>query len=529
MNVDRKVSGAAERHQSSFHEGRHHSHRNSSMPITEAYKSLRLHGKYFILWIAFWILIAVLYLSFARPQFTASALIILNPSRQIVSGNAQSEAALPTLDSAQTESQMQVLKSERLLNTVYESLGLAAQSENLVQDSSISFFPIDLPPFGALKKTENGETRRRIAFQAFANRVNVRRIGQSYVLEVSYQSFVPQESARVANAISMQYIKSQIALKAASVQRGTEYLQGRIVSINNQLKAASEGVASGSIPDSQFPDADAQVISAAVEPLGKASPKGSLTLAIAITFGLVTGLTAIFWRNSLDKTLKYPEQITQGPNAADFGVLLRLRKSRGMVGADQLTRQDKVFSNLMTEIYLNTPTSGRRTIGVFSWSKGSGCTFVSKNLAQNVSSAGHRTTLVEVDPGLPPRDTVPSVEKDSMTRVEPSSVHGNFANPETLNVVSISDLSALDGLNSKGILQQQDTSNWWMLVDNMNIVIDFPSIETFPECLAVCDEIDCAVLVVEFGRTSVEQFEKSMSALSRAGARSIGVVINKAI
>ena len=190
---------------------------------------------------------AMYYLSITPPSFTSQALVILD-TRQAVGGDdkfATSYASV--IDNSRADSQIQVMKSERLLRTVFDALNLGEAVEFRAQEAGMfrSIFS-RLSNFSE-KKSESANDNDRLVEAAFGNfsaRVGTRRVGQSYVIELSYNAPSAELAAKLANSISMAYIKQQISMRYAAATGTSEYLKWRIDSFKSQLSDADAAILS---------------------------------------------------------------------------------------------------------------------------------------------------------------------------------------------------------------------------------------------------------------------------------------------
>ncbi len=71
---------------------------------------------------------AAVYASMMPLVYTAAASLLLEPRRQIVNSGRETTAP-PTLDLNRADSELQVIRSERLLSLVFDGLDLSKQSE----------------------------------------------------------------------------------------------------------------------------------------------------------------------------------------------------------------------------------------------------------------------------------------------------------------------------------------------------------------------------------------------------------------
>jgi succinoglycan biosynthesis transport protein ExoP len=82
----------------------------------------------------------------------------------------------------------------------------------------------------------------RRALGVLASRLNVKRDGLSYVIEVSFRSYNGDKAARIANAIVDAYIVDQLDAKYQSTLRASTWLQVRIRELRAQASAGEQAV-----------------------------------------------------------------------------------------------------------------------------------------------------------------------------------------------------------------------------------------------------------------------------------------------
>lgn len=499
------------------------------------------------LWLAICLAAAGIYLHVTLPEYTASASVILEPHRQTTS-TSESGSALSqqVLDSAQAESQIQVIRSERVLSSVFDLLDLAKAPEFADQrpgflENFLIAIGLRSPP--ATDQASVVADSRLRAFQAFADRVGVRRIGQSYVLEISYRAISAESASRIANAVTSAYIRAQVDLKAAAAHNGAEYLQERLSDLKAEQEAALDGVRQGRIPSILFPDADARIIGAALRPLSKSAPKGALVLAFALTFGALTGLIVIAIRHALDRTLLSRSQIRGVLKIECLGTVpdvtrlgeMRLTRRRALLGQAVIRNPESSFAHAVrstrTAILLSAPAAKHRAIGVVSWSRGEGRTTVASNLAHLVAVSSDAVVLIDADLRNPVLTAQLAPEADAglneflLSHKNPSEV---AVTPLTGSLNLIPAVAA--GHSSEpntflGSIQMQALLS--ELRVERDIVIDLPPLGSSSDAQALSPFLDGVILVVEAGRTTVDDAFDALRILHAANAHVIGVVLNK--
>lgn len=338
--------------------------------------------------------VAVVYLLTAHPIFTARAQILIDPFMPGVTRERIGETFI-SLDSSQIESQIAVLRSEELAAKVVRSLNLVDAPEfqpsepsalsqaihsvwlrvrRIVSDS-VAKAEVPLTPAAETRRSNSSEVDDidlRIARAILLDNLDVRRVGMSYAIDVSFSSRNPDTAAEVANAIAESYIAEQIATQAQAARQGSDWLRERIDQIKQQMNEANLRVQEfkarrdyrivsrrdrlgdpddGSSDQAQtaransevttlealestaqtyrkiyekfleafaeavqrqsFPVANARIITRATQPLGKSHPKTKLVLALGIVIGAMAGCGIALLRNSMDGSVRSPRQIRE--------------------------------------------------------------------------------------------------------------------------------------------------------------------------------------------------------------------------
>ena len=84
--------------------------------------------------------------------------------------------------------------------------------------------------------------RMRQAAEVFAKRLTVRRMGLSYIIQISFQSLDPQRAADIANAVADKYITDQLEGKFEAARRAGVWLQDRLRELREQALTAERAV-----------------------------------------------------------------------------------------------------------------------------------------------------------------------------------------------------------------------------------------------------------------------------------------------
>jgi len=180
--------------------------------------------------------IGVAYLVTAVPYFTATTTILIDSKKnqdQII-GSMIADAAY---DPGAIESQLEIIRSENVALSVVKALDLDKDPEFIgeatVVQQVVRFALSLLNPrswFGSNEVTyaSEAEARQRRAAEELLQNMDVRRVGRSYVLALSYQNRNPGKAAQIANAYANAYFADQLNSRYEIIRRASGWLQDRI-------------------------------------------------------------------------------------------------------------------------------------------------------------------------------------------------------------------------------------------------------------------------------------------------------------
>lgn len=314
---------------------------------------------------------AAIWLAVAPPRFTATAALVADTQRGLVSPTEAAPEAL--VDPAVVESQLETLRSDNVALAVIDRLELWRDPEFVPQDAGLLDGLVDglLTAIGskAVAQAPTQETKRTLALEHFKRNVKVLRAGRSYVAEVQFTSLSPQRAASVANETADAYLRDQLTSKLQNAQRSSAWMQQRIEELRRQasdsvreleeFKSRSIGVADAqstlarlakirelevasqayktifetflsrytqTLQEQAFPSSEARIVSTAQVPLGKSSPRVGVTLILALAAGLTLGIAAAIARELADRVVRRPEQFATELGVPVLGALPRVRK-----------------------------------------------------------------------------------------------------------------------------------------------------------------------------------------------------------
>lgn len=350
---------------------------------------IRRFIKFYALTIATSVIIALfgaaLYIVYATPLYTARTQIIIDPSLPQVLHEAAAKRFL-SFDNSQVESQLAVLRSDKIAMAVIDKLDLEEKTEFTGVGVSLLGLPAKLFQPSASAPDDIG--KKRIAILIFQSRVDVRRVGISYAIDVEFASQSPQLAAQIANAMTEAYIEEQIAAKAQAASQSNRWLEKRINEVRVDMNDAARNVKvfrsrrdyripnnydeeqknsatniggrdetntpesieeleskaqtfrriyesyllayAESVQRQTYRGSNARVITPATPPLEKSHPRTKLILALGTLIGCLAGFGIAFIRHSLDHSIKNERQIREEVGVEHLANIpfLKLRYSR---------------------------------------------------------------------------------------------------------------------------------------------------------------------------------------------------------
>jgi polysaccharide biosynthesis transport protein len=186
--------------------------------------------------------LGIIYALTARPSFTAEAQLLID-AHKVQMFQQQSILGDIPIDTAQVESQIQVLKSENIASAVIKNLHLTDDPEFVGSGGGLlgALFNFLPNPFGSDPAASEFELSRR-AIAAFKDRLSIKRVGISYVIGIGFESNNPDHAAKIANEIADAYIVDQLEAKYEATRRASTWLQDRIKELRDQVSAAERAV-----------------------------------------------------------------------------------------------------------------------------------------------------------------------------------------------------------------------------------------------------------------------------------------------
>jgi succinoglycan biosynthesis transport protein ExoP len=188
------------------------------------------------------LVLATGYLLFATPKFTATAALLIDTQAAATLQNQ------PTVNDSQyinglVESQVEVVQSDGVARAVVQKLHLASDPAFLANGQGLLSSAIGYVAGLFASDTQyNTEQRDTLAAQLLEKMIDVKRLGESYVLNVSVTARDPIMAARLANGVASAYADIGLGAKSQATRRASTWMDDRAGQLRQQAISADEKV-----------------------------------------------------------------------------------------------------------------------------------------------------------------------------------------------------------------------------------------------------------------------------------------------
>lgn len=556
------------------------------------------------------LLVAGFYNLTTDPTFTASAQILIEPKlpQHLQEGG---EVNL-SLDTAQVESQIAVMQSEKIAAMVLDQLKLVDDPKfnrpraPILLERFRRIGTVLLDTFGLRKSARftslweyfglgvpetpamlTDYQKARLSMLIFRDGLDIRRVGVSYAIDISFTSPDPEGAATIANATADAFVREQIETKADAAKEGGAWLEKRLQELRSQMNEAmakaqqfrsrhdysvgndakgEDGASAvptleelevtaetyqkmyesflqaytNSVSQQSYPVADARVITAATAPLYPSAPRPKLMLAFAAVAGFILGVGLSFARHTFDWTVRSPRHIRDNLGFECVGELPPTSRRRETGHVDEVvryphSRYSHSLRKARTEISLAETSRPIKFLGLTAVSNDSSKSSVASNLATLYSMSGLKTLVIDAD-----------VRRPTMTTrlLGPSGALAKpCQDPVWLNIVRAPgrpfDMLPSSVVDARHLLAPGNMETFLSELTDCNlaayelagydiVIIDLPTLASGADELIVGSVLDGVVVIAEWGKTHVETLRELIKTLRASRTPILGVLLTKA-
>jgi capsular polysaccharide biosynthesis protein/Mrp family chromosome partitioning ATPase len=458
---------------------------------------------------------ASLFISMLPRLYTAQTSLLVDSNKGQLS-RSRDDASNFGVELAEIETQLQILKSQKIALLVVDRLGLD-QDPLFMGEAAAPSTPAGIRSLLQLFSpapggSEAGPDRRHRAALRLDGALSVARVGASYVVSVNVNATDPARAAQIANALTEVYITDRVEARLESAQR-TNIEQER----QRELRM--------------------RVLSSAVPPSSASSPRRRIILAVAAVSGAFFGLGIAFLRRAMDDTVRSPEQVA-ATGARLVAMLPATRFGKGRSSKATKTPPEFEYARLnplspfaqsarkiCRAVQMAKPGPGHGfCLGILSVMPGEGASTVARNVADLLGASGRRTLLVEFD--------VRSNDREDQQR-DGSALNYSLLSGTRLRaaVLSVEGRRSSDDLSAgpEELLASEQVEKFLSQCqqDFEYVLVDCPASELLPDAMVLTRHLDALVVVVERGRLPFDLFAASVSSLGSGSSKFLGVVLNK--
>lgn len=182
----------------------------------------------------------------ATPLYTATASVMIdNRTEQVVDSQAVL-SGLPA-DTATVDTEVEVLRSRQLAERVVDALKLEEDPEfnaNLAPPGVLgqiggsigALFGAAAPESARAQLSElEAQKQREEVVDVVRERLQIRRVGLTYVMAVSFTSPDPEKAAKIANAFAQNYLLEQLEAKFEATRQANAWLNSRLDDLRGEV------------------------------------------------------------------------------------------------------------------------------------------------------------------------------------------------------------------------------------------------------------------------------------------------------
>ncbi len=497
--------------------------------------------------------LAAVYAHSLPRVYWSSAAILLEP-RQMSGGPAG--RAVQDLDLNRADSELEVIRSERLMSLVFDALDLRHAPELVppppgaladLKDrlraavaDGLAAAGLSQPSAAVAPRTDLGTTDQQ-AFKTFRDGLSVRRVGQSFVMEVGYSAASPEMAAKVTNAVVSAYLLQAVKVKAETERVSSEVLQGRLNALAAEVEAAEQAVKAGRLPDAPTPDADARIISAALTPLSPSGPRVTLIAALGAVLGLLVGLLVIAVRGIFDRRVRQGRSLARETGLPCLGEFPRVgqhgrrwpdREAASLVVDDPGSRFAAVLRDLRTSIdalCLSVRAERPIIIAFVTLASRGDASAICLNLAQLIWRSGRPVTLVST--AAEQFNATGGGRLTKVTSLAEALAPGTrddqiaFSEWDGVSVLALKSTNVRANLFAD--FQNQRTGQILEAACGRgDVLLDLPPLDETADALALAHYADAVVVVATARLTTIDAVAEAVQRLRRAGANVVGTAIS---
>jgi len=413
-----------------------------------------------------------------------------------------------------------------------------------------------------------------IPWSTLKSRVRVNLIGDTQLLEIVVEAQSPEEATAIADEVARQLI-----LQSPSAEQGQENVADREF-VRQRLRALQANIEAGQIElqrletkmantslvdekvalqgeindlerlianwqsnytdllpfaeEQQTPNYLAVVEKAQADP-DAVRPRPVLNTALAGAVGLLLAVGAVALKERLDDPVRSAQDVYMGLGLTFLGAVRRVRgrddPGKLLTSSNPLPRLSEDYRLIRSSIQFMSSERPVKSIMVTSPGAREGKTTIATNLAVVMADAGFKTVLVDADLRDPALHTI--FQTESQPGLSDSLRSTTTAVDKLLRQTGVENLHLLTSGNvPKNPSEMLGSARMAQLLRSLSdradvIVLDSPPTLEIADALALAQQVDGVVLVIEADRTHRDAARQALANLQHVGANVVGGVLNR--
>jgi succinoglycan biosynthesis transport protein ExoP len=263
------------------------------------------------------------------------------------------------------------------------------------------------------------------------------------------------------------------------------------------------------------------------------SPKTTRNTLLAVVAGMLLAGGAVFAGDTLDDTIKDPEELRRRFNLPILGMIAshQTKDNKPITQVEPRSPTSEAFRALRTNITFAAVDRPLRRIMITSPTPKDGKTTISSSLAVVLAQAEKQVVLIDADLRRPQIHRKFGIHN----RIGLADL---FVRPldALAGMVKSVDIPGLAVITSGGLppnpAELLTSQKMIEILDRLNqdfdvILIDTPPVLTVTDAAALASAMDGVILVAKPGSTKLSAFQQTVVQLRAVGARLLGVVLNE--
>lgn len=383
---------------------------------------------------------------------------------------------------------------------------------------------------GVASNLQSGAQFSQNRVQSYADIINTRQITDAVAAELQIGLTGKQISKETSADAPLNTVLVNLHVTDTSARRAQQLANA----IANEFTSyAADLEASGNNSGKHGPPVKVTVVKAAALPTSPVSPKKALDLGLGLLVGVLVGVGAAVLRETLDNTIKTPEDVQQTTDRPAIGVIAFDPDAKNhplIVTQHPHSTRAEAFRQLRTNLQFVDIDTELKSIVFTSSVPNEGKTTTVANLAITLAQTGTKVLLIEGDLrrprlaqylGIDGSVGLTSILVGATTPLDATQRWGESG----LSVIPSGPLppnpSELLSSNAMRQLIHRLESRFDL------ILIDAPPLLPVTDAAVLAATTSGAVLIARYGSTKREQLARSAEALLEGvGARILGCVIN---